>query len=329
MQQDSGTFWTDIKAYEERLAENPDSYCFARLAEIYLKVGLTDDALHVARKGVAKYPGHIGGQRALAMACHAKGLAAECRTALEQVAAAMPEDRESMRLLGRLYAGSGNESAAIRVLNTVLDLNPDDEECRLELEVIESIKPQAAGARFVPADGMPSDLEERLDTEFVAFEDEEELIEDQEILELDENDMFEEPSEVGEEGPERAGSVHHDPLSTTTLAELYVRQGFVSKAIDIYYSILADDPANSGALARIAELSAIGASRREPGEDVAQVAPGGTETAEYVAEGVLSEPPPAAAAVADTGIQPQGVSDNALAVLEEWLENIIRIKACR
>ena len=148
MQQDSGAFWTDIKAYEERLAANPDSFCFARLAEIYLKVGLTDDALHVARKGVAKHPGHIAGQRALAMACHAKGLSAECRTALEQVAAAMPEDNEALKLLGRLYAGSGNESAAIRVLNTALDLNPDDEECRLELEAIERTVPTGRRRRI-------------------------------------------------------------------------------------------------------------------------------------------------------------------------------------
>ena len=329
MQQDSGAFWADIKAYEERLAANPDSFCFARLAEIYLKVGLTDDALHVARKGVAKHPGHIAGQRALAMACHAKGLAAECRTALEQVAAAMPEDNEALKLLGRLYAGSGNESAAIRVLNTALDLNPDDVECRLELEAIESTEPHAAGAGFVPAAGMPSAPEERRDTEFVAFDDEEEIIEDLQILELDESDLFEEPLEGGEEEAERAGAVHHDPLSTTTLAELYVQQGFVSKAIDIYHTILADDPANSVALARVAELSATGASRGEPGEYAARVAPGGTESAEYVAGEVRFETPPAASAVADAGLQSQGVADNALADLEEWLENIRRIKACR
>jgi hypothetical protein len=113
------------------------------------------------------------------------------------------------------------------------------------------------------------------------------------------------------------------------LAELYVQQGFVSKALDIYHTILDDDPANSVALARIAELSATGANLGEPGKDVARVAPGGAETAEYVAGEVRFETPPAASAVADAGLPPQGVADNALAVLEEWLENIRRIKACR
>ncbi len=38
MQQDNSSFWTDIKTFEEQLAKSPDSYCFARLSEVYLKV---------------------------------------------------------------------------------------------------------------------------------------------------------------------------------------------------------------------------------------------------------------------------------------------------
>lgn len=49
--QDSASFWTDIKNLEEQLAKSPDSFCFARLSDVYLKVGLVDDALHVARQG--------------------------------------------------------------------------------------------------------------------------------------------------------------------------------------------------------------------------------------------------------------------------------------
>jgi len=343
MQQDSGSFWTEIKAFEERLAANPDSFCFARLAEIYLKVGLTDDALHVARKGVTKHPGHIAGQRALALACHAKGLTDECRAALEQVVAAMPEDGDALKLLGRIYAGSGNDRAAIRVLNTVLDLNPDDEECRLELETIERNGPQAAVAGFEPAAGGLIPPPQRREAEAVAFDDEEEIIEDLEILELDEGDLVEEVSPGDEEEVEQAEAVHHDPLSTTTLAELYVQQGFVSRALEIYRSILADDPANSVALARVAELSAVGAEQEGPWGDADQVTPDAPEPADYAAEvmpvgsesaayapGELRfESPPAASAVADTGLQPRGEADNALATLEEWLENIRRIKACR
>jgi len=325
MQQDSETFWTDIKAYEGRLAANPDSFCFARLAEIYLKVGLVDDALHVARNGVAKHPDHIAGQRSLAFACHAKGLEAECRAALEKVAAAVPEDKEALILLGRLYAGSGDERAAIGMLNNVLDLYPNDEECRRELEFVGRASSQAAGYGLAPATGQPSAPLEHAGAEFVAFDEEEEIIEDLEILDLDDSDLLEELPEDEEEEPASAEAVHHDPLSTTTLAELYVQQGFVSKALDIYHTILADDPANSVALARVAELAAVGAERGESGQEVV---PAAQEPSEYIAREVRFEPPLMASAAVDAGVQPQGTADNALKVLEGWLANIRRIKAC-
>ncbi|GFE60859.1 lipopolysaccharide assembly protein LapB [Geobacter sp. AOG2] len=330
MQQDSGSFWTDIKAYEERLAANPDSFCFARLAEIYLKVGLTDDALHVARKGVIRHPGHIAGQRALAMACHAKGLTDECRSALEQVVTAIPEDMEALKLLGRLYAGSGDDRAAVEILNIVLDLNPDDDECRLELEALVRNTQQIATTGLAPEADIVMASRERRDSEFVAYDDEDEIIEDLDILELDEGDLIEEISVGNEEEAERAEAVHHDPLSTTTLAELYVQQGFVSKALAIYQTILADDPANSVALTRIAELSATEASRTKPWDDAALAVSDDFEQAEFGdSDEVRVEPPPAASTVADSGLQSRGEAGNALATLEEWLENIRRIKACR
>jgi len=329
MQQDSGSFWTDIKAYEERLAANPDSFCFARLAEIYLKVGLTDDALHVARKGVTRHPGHIAGHRVLALACQAKGLTEECRSELELVVAAIPEDVEALKLLGRLYVGSGNDCAAIGALKTVLDLNPADEECRLELEAIEHSISGAVAVGSEPAAGTPVVPPECRDEEFVAYDDEEEIIEELDILELDEGDLIEEIPEDGEDEAEPDASVHHDPLSTTTLAELYVQQGFVAKALEIYRSILADDPANGVALARVAELAAAGASQEIPCGDAAGVTTGGSEPVAYADGEARFEPPPAAAAVADAGLRPRGAADNALATLEGWLENIRRIKACR
>ena len=74
MKKKDSSSWSEIKSLDERLAREPDSFCFARLSEVYLKVGLVADALHTARQGVAKHPGYLAGQRALAMACNANGL---------------------------------------------------------------------------------------------------------------------------------------------------------------------------------------------------------------------------------------------------------------
>ena len=115
MQHERASFWADIRNYEERLAQNPDSYLFSRLSDAYLKLNLVDDALHTARRGVEKFPVYVAGQRSLALACYAKGLMDESRQALEAVVAATPEDAESQRILGRLLVAAGDPEGARRV----------------------------------------------------------------------------------------------------------------------------------------------------------------------------------------------------------------------
>jgi len=278
MQQDNSSFWSDIKAYEEQLAKSPNSFCFVRLSEVYLTVGLIDDALHTARQGVTIHPGYLGGQRALAMACHAKGLNDECLAALKLVTVGMPEDQQSQKLLGRLSADAGDHDAARQAFRTVLEFVPDDVESRMQLESLEF----AVGS----TDTSPSADED----------DGEEIIED--LEEYEEIDILEEDEPVSEsvsqEPPFKAeltAEPTRDPLSTATLAEQYVKQGIIEKALEIYRSILADDPANSAVSIRIAELA---------------------------------QPESVTAAV-----KPQGTADNALSALEGWLENIRRVKSCR
>lgn len=157
------SFWSEIKTYEERLKQDPASYCFAPLSEVYLRAGLLDDALASARTGTKRYPGFIAGQMALARACHQKGLFDECQRALELVTAAMPEHAEAGRLLARLYADAGREREAVHVLQVLLDFCPGDMTARVELE---SLQRRQAGS---------------------AMEDELELIE------LAEDDIIEEP----------------------------------------------------------------------------------------------------------------------------------------
>jgi hypothetical protein len=45
------------------------------------------------------------------------------------------------------------------------------------------------------------------------------------------------------------------PLSSSTLAELYLRQGFADRAIEVYQQLLQREPGNEQARARVAELS--------------------------------------------------------------------------
>jgi tetratricopeptide (TPR) repeat protein len=287
MQRDNSSFWTDIKTFEEKLAKFPDSYCFARLSEVYLKVGLIDDALHTARQGVAKYPGYLAGQRALAMACHARGLTDECMTALKLLTVALPEDQQAQKLLGRLLADTGDQDSARKAFQAVLEFDPDDVECLVELESLE-----VSGGSIHPSPYMDEDAEEEIIEDIEILEEVEAEVEVEVEKEKEVEVEVEEEIEAKAEGkPEPEPEQYNDPLSTATLAELYVKQGFTQKALEIYRSILADDPGNSSVSNRIAELD---------------------------------QPDNLHAAV-----KRQGTADNALLTFEGWLENIRRVKSCR
>jgi len=319
--QDSASFWTDIKKLEEQLSNAPESFCFAELSAVYLKAGLIEDALHVARQGVAKYPGYLAGQRALSLACHAKGLNDEALDALRRITVALPEDVPSQKLLGRLLVEAGDQEAASQVFRIALEFAPEDVECRLQLESLE----RSAESGFVS---------------YEDDEDDEEIIEDLEILEESDADN----SETEPRFPE----VTHDPLSTVTLAELYVEQGFNHKALEIYRTILVDNPMDQTIKERVAGLEALDAALTESAaecddafEDEADDVTAFSTPAEDFSQATaaLSSDTPTLPECRDTCAEsasasctpdvPQGRADSMLATLDGWLENIRRIKSCR
>ena len=302
-------------------------------------MGLVDDALQLRGRGLQNILRYLAGQRALSLACHAKGLIDECRVALKRVTEALPEDHRSQKLLGRLSAEGGDLNAARLAFRTALEFVPDDVECRIELEMLE----HSGGSTFDGTAALPVDNEE--------------ILEDLEIIEDEEPDtgLYRREPETAAVAPLEP---HHDPLSTATLAELYVTQGFIHKALDIYRSIQTENPGNSLVRARIAAL--------ELQDLVAAAAPEGT--ADFSAEefdedesewgtvpafevrsalheeilsaatgdsGVAELPVPEAAPWAaltesDRAVIPShGSADNALFALDGWLENIRRIKSCR
>jgi tetratricopeptide (TPR) repeat protein len=57
-------------------------------------------------------------------------------------------------------------------------------------------------------------------------------------------------------GGEEAGEGGGQPLSSATLAELYLEQGLLERAIEVYREVLEAEPANDGARARLVELEA-------------------------------------------------------------------------
>ena len=82
---DHSSFWSDIKKFEDTLAKDPSSYCFAPLAELYRKSGLIEDAVRTALTGTKLHPDYVGGHMALGRAYLDKGMQDEALASLERV----------------------------------------------------------------------------------------------------------------------------------------------------------------------------------------------------------------------------------------------------
>lgn len=116
-------------------------------------------------------------------------------------------------------------------------------------------------------------------------------------------------------------------ITTNTIAELYIKQGYPEKAIDIYKAILELDPANSAATEKIKKLEA--GIRGESELLAPPVAPIAAPAAEPVAQ-VQTAIEPQKSAPAQTvaaAAKPGGSSiPDQIARLENWLVNINRVR---
>jgi tetratricopeptide (TPR) repeat protein len=273
MEQESPSFWVDIKKYEDMLEKDPNSYCFAPLSELYRKIGMIDDAITIAKRGCELHPEYVGGYMALGRGYLEKGLNAEARDALEKVVRVTPENLLAQRLLSKIYLDAGETLAAEGALKAILSQSPEDSESRMLLDSLIRTKKSSdisSGGSTNNDFEAPSEPVTISDAEFTTWEEPEEII-DLEGCEIVEEGEFIDELSCGSEDkhdPEigldhKADSVapsaqelqeEKDPLTTVTLAELYLEQGYPKRALNIYRELAETDPENMDLKNRILEL---------------------------------------------------------------------------
>lgn len=118
---------------------------------------------------------------------------------------------------------------------------------------------------------------------------------------------------------EEAQAPSSDPIPTATLAEIYVKQGLIDKAIKTYQDILEQNPENDAARERIMQL------KEEAGlpVDVAEVTPLQAEPPvahEVDAPEVINEPQPVAEEAKD--MSPMGIMQRWLSAIKQGRENV-------
>jgi tetratricopeptide (TPR) repeat protein len=242
---------------------------------------------------------------------------------LEVVTGAVPNHADAQRLLAQLYLDAGQEQEATCSLQALLDFYPDDTAAQLELESIqrkfaeESVEEDLELIEFTEADiveepGVGDQLVERCKPAVPLAQDPWSGIDNTDFTGTG-TALSPELESVWSEPEQQIASVfertEQDPLSTPTLAELYVEQGFPDKAIDIYHKILAGDPLNQAAAARLADL----VSSSTPLKDG------------QVLSALDDEQPAAPVNDADLEV---GAQRSMVTVLEGWLENIRGLRTC-
>lgn len=129
-----------IYTYLKKFQEDPKSRVFAPLAEAYRKAGLFDEAISIAREGLAFHPNFIGGKVALARALFDKKKYDEVFALMVPVTQEAPDNLVAQRLLAESSLILGKVAQALDAYKMLLYLNPSDAEVA---KIVKELEPQA------------------------------------------------------------------------------------------------------------------------------------------------------------------------------------------
>ncbi len=337
MEQENTSFWTEIKRFEDTLSKDPDSICFAPLAELYRRVGMLDDAISVAENGTDKHPEYVGGYLVLGRAYSDKGMITQAREVLEKVIRVTPDNLLALRYLSTIYIDAGENDLARKSLEALLAANPTDTESRILLESLErtSGREAEATAETDAVSEKSQSMQKYYQVELHPGDDEDELVEIELVDELDEFEE-EDTDSIHFEGVDRLSDFQRSAevpqsvgIRTATLAELYVAQGHLNQALEVYRDLIKHEPENSEYTIRLAGLeSSINQtpeySIEEPPIDPWQLEDIPVETDLTL---TLQEDKPSTIFSDENNSYDEG--DDLIKSLEGFLENIRRVRECR
>jgi tetratricopeptide (TPR) repeat protein len=267
----------EINKYLAILSKDPGSMVFAPLTEAYRKAGNLDEAIAVAQDGLNIHPNYVSGMVALGRAYFDKGMISEAKETLDKVLVLAPDNIIAANILeeikkkladkpevpiipapltspGQALSGSAEEAELeeLTELEEFTELTEVEAEEKLGDFQVEQISFEAPE----PGLGLVKEVRER---------EEEKTAED--IVSWGEetvNRLEEEGSGITEVSkPDVLVSVLYEEekearprkeINTETIADLYIKQGYFDKAIDIYQTLYDADPGNDDIKRKLDEL---------------------------------------------------------------------------
>jgi tetratricopeptide (TPR) repeat protein len=268
-----------IEELRQKFHENPRRY-FAPLANEYRKAGDPEQAIAICRAHLAQQPGHMSGHVVYGQALYDAHRTDEAREVFQLALALDPENIIVLRHLGDIARQRGEIEEARSWYSRALDGDPHDAEVAAYLaELTESLLSgggeSESAAPATPDTGKePAALAEHIEKEPGSPYAEPASVADVPEASALSNESPYLDLEPEEKTSATAGEADADavrspagresrptptsesfPIVTRTLAELYLEQGHIEPALDIYRQLAAHEPEDPGIRARIEELS--------------------------------------------------------------------------
>ena len=221
----------EILKLTDKLTKDPKSKLFVPLAEEYMKSQMLDEAVMVLMDGLNIHPHFLTARVTLGKVYLEKGKIAEAKAQFEQVMAANPDNLFAHRKLARIYKDEGQVERAGKSCQAVLSQNPKDAEMKSLMEELNrlSLKPAEAQVVAPPALQEP-EAEVRTPLQ---------------------------PPVMEETAPKLPAVEEAEEMATEALADLYIKQGYYEKGIEVYQRLIAEDPSNTALQRKLEETEVL------------------------------------------------------------------------
>src|SRR5438445_2244152 len=291
-----------IESLKDRIARDPLSRAFLQLAEEYRKEGRFQEAIDVCLDGLQRHPAYHTARISLGRTYMEASDLANARRTFVEVLELQPENHLAAKLLAEIQKKMGDPAGAAATYRSILRYYPTDREVATLLDetlrqgsvstpptrsatigapAIPAIRPASSTpavttpSHQAPASPVPRasrvPAPERGHPDRLADPSPDFRPEDfGGAATVPQRDAWS-PHAPGAPsswpGPSYdavGGPADDDALQTNTLAELYLRQGLVDRAIEVYRGMLRVDPGNQKAARRRNELAPAGAPSSLP-----------------------------------------------------------------
>jgi len=249
----------EIERLTEMYQDDPTSRVFAPLADAYRKSKLYDEAIDILKKGLEIHPDYVSAHLVLARCYYDKDMLQLAKNSLEKVLELDQQNIIALRLLGDILYRLGDEKSALARYKQVIEIDPTNLEVQALVEKI--IPSPAEEPPSAPIEPQP--LPRQQSSEHTSISSSTETPETGQIIRrgsfvakeeapvLEENG-FAGPEEI-EESPRESKEMS---FATVTLAEIYEKQGFLEKALEVYKQLLEAAPDDEQLKAKVKDITA-------------------------------------------------------------------------